>query len=144
MAVADREAAQSSENRFLFPIACSLIPCLSRPIAAVEGAVLDGLSQVSDREMLDAFQIRDGPGDFENAVVGARGQSLLLHGALQQALGVFAQFAIGTNLAGGHLGVGIDFFARFAESRALSFAGSQYARANLRRAFDGRRAAQLF
>ncbi len=58
-----------------------------------------------------AFQIGDGARHFQNAVVGARGEALLLHGALQQALGVGAEFAVGANLPGVHLRVGVDFFA---------------------------------
>jgi hypothetical protein len=37
-----------------------------------------------------AFKVGDGAGHFENAVVGAGGEALLLHGALEQALGVGA------------------------------------------------------
>ena len=70
--------------------------------------------------------------------MGAGGQALLLHGALQQALGVGAQFAVGANLAGGHLRVGVDFLADFLNRCALAFAGGQHAGANLGRALDGR------
>lgn len=58
-----------------------------RPVAAVERAVLDGLGQVRDGEMVGAFQVGDGARDFEDAVVGAGGESLLLHGALEKLLG---------------------------------------------------------
>ena len=58
----------------------------------------------------DAFKIGDGARDFKNAIVGAGGQALLLHGALEQPLGVGAQLAVGANLARSHLRVGVDFF----------------------------------
>ena len=64
-----------------------------------------------------AFKIRDGSGHLENAIVGASGEALLLHGALQQTFGVGAQLAVGANLAGGHLRVGVDFFAWHLEKR---------------------------
>ena len=62
-------------------------------------------------EVLGAFKVGDGAGHFEDAVVGAGGEALLLHGALEQALGVGAQLAVGADLAGGHLRVGVDFLA---------------------------------
>ncbi len=83
----------------------------SGPVAAVEGPVLDGFGEVGDGEVLGAFEIGDGAGDFEDAIVGAGGEALLLHGALEQPLGVGAELAVGANLARGHLRVGVDFFA---------------------------------
>ncbi len=84
----------------------------SGPVAAVEGAVLDGLGEVGDGKMFRAFQVGDGAGNFEDAVVGAGGEALLLHGAFEQAFGVGAEFAVGADLAGGHLGVGEDLCRR--------------------------------
>src|SRR5271157_4212790 len=115
----------------------------SGPVAAVEGPILDGLGEVGYGEVLDAFEVGDGTRDFEDAVVGAGGESLLLHGALEEALGVGAQLAVGANLAGGHLRVGVDLLAEFSKSLPLAFAGSKHTGANLGRALDGRRAAQF-
>src|ERR1039458_5308579 len=75
----------------------------SSPIAAVEGAVLDGFGDVADGDVLSA-----GPAGYcvrvlEDAVVGAGGKALLLHGALQQVLGVGRELAEGTDLLGIHL-----------------------------------------
>ena len=78
-----------------------------RPVAAVEGAVLDGVSEMSNGEAIGAFAVGVGAGDFENAVAGTRGASFL-HGALEQALSIRSQLLMGANLAGGHLGVGVD------------------------------------
>ena len=102
-----------------------------RPVAAVEGTVLDGFGQMGDGQVLGALEIRDGAGHFEDAVMGARGEALLLHGALKQAFGVGAEFAMGTNLARGHLRVGINFLAGFSEALPLVFAGGHHAVANL-------------
>jgi hypothetical protein len=55
----------------------------SRPVAAVQRAVLDGLGQMRNGQVLGSFEIRDGAGYFEDAVMSAGGQALLLHGALQ-------------------------------------------------------------
>jgi len=35
----------------------------------------------------DGFEVGDGAGDFEDSVVGAGAEALLLHGALEDALG---------------------------------------------------------
>src|ERR1035438_6866274 len=119
-------------------------PCdLSSPIAAVQSAVLNGLGQVSHGQMLGALQIRDGPRNFEDAVVGAGGQALLLHGPLQQALGIGAQFAVGANLARSHLRVSENLFAGLFEALPLPFASGHHPVANLSRSF-GRRAAAQF
>jgi len=69
------------------------------PSSCGRGCGIGWLCQVGDGQVLGTFEIGNGPSDLENAVVGARGQALLLHGALQQALGVLAQFAVGANLA---------------------------------------------
>jgi hypothetical protein len=113
------------------------------PVAAVERAVLDGFGQMGDGQVLGAFEVGDGAGHFEDAIVRARGEALLLHGALQQALGIGAQFAVGANLARGHLRVGVDFFAGLSEALPLALARGHHAVANLRRALGRRSAAQL-
>jgi hypothetical protein len=97
----------------------------STPIAPIQRPILDGLGEVGHGQVFDAFKIGDGAGDFEDAIMGAGGESLLLHGALEQMLGIGAQLAIGANLTGGHLRVGVDFLAEFAEALALTFAGGE-------------------
>src|ERR1700679_4176156 len=93
-----------------------------RPVAAIESAVLDGFREVRDGEISGAFKVGDGAGDLEDAVVSAGGKTLLLHGALEESLGVGRELAVGANLAGGHLRIGVDFFAVLAESGALALA----------------------
>ena len=53
------------------------------PVTSIERAVLDGFGQVRHGQALGAFKVGDGAGNLEDAVVGARGESLLLHGALE-------------------------------------------------------------
>ncbi len=98
---------------------------------------------MGDGELLCTFEIGDGARDFEDAVVGAGGEALLLHGALKQAFGVGAKFAVGADLAGGHLGVGEDLFAGLLEPGSLAVAGGHDAGANFGGAFGGGSAAQL-
>uniref|UniRef100_E6PYE0 Uncharacterized protein n=1 Tax=mine drainage metagenome TaxID=410659 RepID=E6PYE0_9ZZZZ len=107
------------------------------PVAAVERAVLDGFSEVTDGEGFGAFEVGDGAGDLENAVVGAGAEALLLHGAFEQPLGVCAEVAVGANLAGSHLGVGVDFFLCLGKAVALALAGGDDAVANLGGTFGG-------
>ena len=92
---------------------------------------MDGFCEVGDGEVFCAFEVGDGAGDFEDAIVGARGETLLLHGTLEKALGIGAELAVGANLAGSHLRVGIDFFTGFAEAHTLLLACGHYAVSNL-------------
>ena len=74
----------------------------------VEVAVSDGFHDVVVEDVGGAFEVGDGAGDFEDAVVGSRAHVHALHGVLQllQAggvgLGVFVQ------QGRGHLGVAVD------------------------------------
>jgi hypothetical protein len=60
----------------------------SSPIRAVEAAVLDGFGDMFRRQLRCIFQVGNGASDFENPVMGARAETLLGHGALQQALAI--------------------------------------------------------
>ena len=129
------------------------------PVAAVEGAVLDGFGDVGDGDGGGGFEVGDGAGDFEDAVVGAGAEALLLHGALEEAFGVGGELAEGADLLGRHLGVGEDGAARGAraeslgarwvadsvleEAGVLELAGGEDAGADLGGAFGGGVAAEL-
>jgi hypothetical protein len=69
-------------------ICCAPFPnaTLSTPEAAVERAVLDGFCDMAHGNVWPCVEICDGSGNLQYAVVGARAQALLLHGALKQAL----------------------------------------------------------
>ena len=75
---------------------------------AVEVAVGDGFHDVVVEDVGGAFEVGDGAGDFEDAVVGSRAHVHAFHRVLQlrQAggvgLGVFVQ------QGRGHLGVAVD------------------------------------
>src|SRR5690242_1708527 len=49
------------------------------PIGPVEGAILDGFSNVFGSDLRGAFEIGDGAGDFQNTVMGAGAEPLLRH-----------------------------------------------------------------
>ncbi len=96
---------------------------MSRPKRPIQGAVLDGFGDVFGLKGDLALQIGDGSGDFEDAVVGAGGESLLNHGALEQALAIGGEFAEGADVPRSHLGVAIELVAgRGGESLELNFA----------------------
>jgi len=103
----------------------------STPVTAIERSVLNGFGEVRHGQMFGAFKIGNGASDFEDAIVGAGCKSLLLHGTLKQPFRVGAELAVGANLTGGHLGVGVDFFFGPGESLALALAGGHDAGANL-------------
>ena len=57
-------------------------------LSNTQGPVLNRLCEVLAFELGIAFQVGDGAGYFQDAIVGAGAQALLLHGTLQQALAV--------------------------------------------------------
>ena len=82
-----------------------------RPIRAVQAAVLDRLRDMLGLKVWSIVQIGDRSGYFQDAVVGSRAQALLGHGAFEEAFAVGGKFAVGADVAGGHLSVAIEFFA---------------------------------
>jgi hypothetical protein len=129
---------------------CAIYGIHSGPVTAIQGAVLDGFSKVLDGDVRGAFQVGNSAGDFQDAVMSAGGEPLLLHGALQQALGVGGKLAESANLLGGHLriredlGLARGFDGGMSKPFVLPLAGSENAGANLGGAFSGSRPAQLF
>ena len=70
------------------------------PVGAVERAVLDGFGYVFGFDGRRLFDVGDGAGDFQDAVVGAGAESLLGHGALEEAFAVGRKIAEGADVAG--------------------------------------------
>ena len=60
---------------------------------------LPGSSGPAVSELFGPFHVGDRTGYLEDAVVGARGQPLLRHGALQQAFAVGRQLTVRADLA---------------------------------------------
>jgi len=64
------------------------LPRFSSPERPIKRPVLDGFRDVFWLNCLPSFKIRDRPGDFQDAIVGARGKPLLGHGAFQQTFAI--------------------------------------------------------
>jgi hypothetical protein len=77
------------------------------------------------------FEVGDGAGDFQDAVVGAGAEALLGHGAFEQAFAIGGERAGDADVAGGHLGVAVQLFFRRGEAFELFLAGANDAVANL-------------
>src|SRR5437868_4008225 len=107
-----------------------LLPALSwvsRPISPVQGAVLDGLGDMLTLDLRNTFEVSDRTSHLEDAVMGARAEPLLLHGALQQALAIGRKLAEGADLLAAHLRVAIDTLTRGGEAIELDLARANYA-----------------
>jgi hypothetical protein len=103
---------------------------LSRPVRAIKAAVLNRLRDVLRLQVRRIVKVSDGSGYFQDAVVGARAQALLGHGAFEEAFAVGGEFAVGADVAGGHLGVAVEFFAGTGEAGDLLLAGADDAFTN--------------
>lgn len=69
---------------------------------------MDRFSQMRNAQVFDSIKVSDGPGDLKDSIMRASGEALLLHRSLEESFGVGIEFAVGADLAGGHLGVGED------------------------------------
>src|SRR6202034_1123617 len=115
-----------------------------RPVRAIEAAVLDRFRDVLGLEVWSVFEVRDGTGYFQDAVVGPGAEPLLSHGALEEAFAVSGQFAEGADVARGHLGVAVYLFARGSETCQLFLPGLHDAPADLGRVLGFTRRAHFF
>src|SRR5256885_16023989 len=59
-------------------------------------------------EIFGPFEISNGAGNFQNAVVSAGGESELCDGILHDAFTLWAQHAVLANVARSHLGIRVD------------------------------------
>src|SRR5512146_2714032 len=91
------------------------------PQLSVEGAVLDGFADVVDGDLLGGFEVGEGAGDAEDAVVGAGGELEVLDGEAEQVLGGLVELAEVLGVAGGHIGIAAG--ARAEEALGLAAAG---------------------
>src|SRR5437660_1417701 len=105
---------------------------LRTPKAPVQRPVLDRFRDVLGLDVGSAFQVSNRPRNLQDAVVGARAQALLLHGALQQALAIGGEVAVGADLFWRHLRVAIDFFSGGGKAVELAIARLHHPLADLR------------
>src|SRR5580658_4547667 len=83
----------------------------SRPVRAVKTAILYRFGNVFRLEARGVFEVGDGAGYFQDAVVGAGAEALLGHGAFEQAFAVSGEFAVDADVAGVHLRVAVKLLA---------------------------------
>src|SRR5207249_12303807 len=110
-----------------------------RPVAAVEGPVLDGFGDVRGADGLGALDVGNGARDFQNAVVGAGAQTQAGHGVFEQAFALGRNIAIFADLSRAHLRVAVNLFTLVALE--LAAPGRHHPRANGRRCRRPRRPA---
>src|SRR5579859_3387014 len=87
------------------PLSPRLPAILPRPQFAIQAAVVDGFRDVADLEIFRAFQIGDGAGHAQDAVMSAGGQTQVFHGRLEQALALIIQNAMAAELLAGHAAI---------------------------------------
>ena len=75
---------------------------------SIKGAELDGFKDLVAGDVLFPCEIRQGAGDFQDAVVGAGGEVHLLHGVFEIAAGFGVELAALAHLLRAHGGVGGD------------------------------------
>jgi len=103
----------------------------SGPIGSIQRSILYGLSDMLALDLRRSLQVGDGSCDFQNTIVCAGTESLLLHGSFQHALAIGTQIAIGANLPGAHLSVTVDPFSGCGKAVELNLAGANHALTNL-------------
>src|SRR5690349_13226476 len=75
------------------------------PMTPIQRTVLNRLSDVLGQDLCCPFQVCYRPSYFEDSIVRAGAEPLLLHGAFEQPFAVTGEFAVRANLAGAHLRV---------------------------------------
>ncbi len=92
-----------------------------------------GFGYVRGLNFVRIFEIGNGPADFQNSIVSARGKSQASHRTFQHAFTFGIDAAMTSNQPRGHRGVCKDPVAR--ETFTLARAGPDNAPANCRRIF---------
>jgi hypothetical protein len=91
----------------------------SRPKRPIQRSVLNLLSNVPRFKLRNSVQVGDRACDFQDAVMGARAEPLLRHGAFQQALTIGGKLTGFTNGLRRHLCVAVEFLALGRKARQL-------------------------
>src|SRR5258708_4104964 len=102
----------------------------SRPERAIQRPVLNRLRNVFRLKLRNSVQSGNRARTFQNAVMCARAEPLLRHGAFQQTLTIGGEFAEFTNGLRRHLGVAVEFLAFGRKARQLEFTGTDHALEN--------------
>ena len=72
------------------------------------GSDLNRLGDVGWLDVFGAGEIGDRAADFKDAAVGAGAQAQFVDGGFEKFLGIFVHGTIALDIAGAHLGVGVD------------------------------------
>src|ERR1700730_261235 len=102
----------------------------SRPKRAVQRSVLNRLRDVFRLKPRNSVEVRNRARDFQDAVMGAGAESLLRHGAFEQALTIGGELAEFANGLRRHLGVAVEFLAFGRKARQLQLSGADHALEN--------------
>ncbi len=110
-----------------------MIPRLSVKYIPIQTTVLDGLKEMWLLDAVASGQVRNGAGDFQDAVVGAGAKRELLHRLLEHFAQRGVERDMRAHLCVAHACVGRELASR--EARELAFARGLYPRTYDSRAF---------
>jgi hypothetical protein len=80
----------------------------SSPQLAIQCAEADGFANVIGGDAIGAFEVGDGTGDFEDAILGAGAEVVFGHGGLEHGERRFVQRAVGLEFARAHTRIAGD------------------------------------
>src|SRR2546430_6186430 len=75
------------------------------PVRAIKRAIVDGFGNVSGIDFIGVFEIGDGAADFQDAIVGSRGEPQTGHGTFQHRLAFGVNATVKTNQTRRHRGI---------------------------------------
>jgi len=114
----------------------------SGPVRAIESAVLDGFAEVFGLNGVGSVEVGYGAGDFEDAIVGARGKAEAGDGVFEKFLALCRNGAVLANETRRHLRVSVSFlFGR--ETSGLAITRGDDAGTDGGGIFAGRRSAEF-
>src|SRR6266404_5271823 len=98
------------------------------PVSAIERAIMDRFGDVVRLDLVGIFEVGDRAADFQDPIVGARGQAQTRHGAFQHRFALRINPAVAANQTGRHCGVRKDSIG--CQPRPLSLPRFDYTLAN--------------
>lgn len=107
---------------------------LSGPIFPIERAILDGFGKVLGSDRIGLVKIRNGSGDFQDAIIGPGGQAKAIHRIFQEGLSLWGYTANIPNGFVGHLRITVHLITAL-KALQLPVARRNYSLSDLRTAF---------
>src|SRR5260370_30812850 len=99
----------------------------SCPVRPVQRSILNRLGDVLGFKLRNTVKVGNRTRHLQDAVMSARTESLLRHGAFQQTLAIGREFAEFANQLRRHLGVAINSFASRRKAFQLDVSGAYHA-----------------